>query len=579
MYLARLILTRRFDRPHLVHYLAGNVSSPKTKSLSSGKVAICFVGLTTPKGDLYWPPAEPKKHDTAKVYDSLFVRHWDTWEGPNKNSLWYGQLALMNDKWTLESPGLTNLLSGTKLESPMPPFGGAADFDVSATGICFVAKDPELNPARHTKSDLYYVPIKSFTDKPAKAQVAKTGNLKGYSSAPAFSDDGKQIAFARMKHIQYESDKPRLLLIPDVSDVSNVQEFYETSDGQGGWDMRPDWIVWSHDGQDLYVGAEKTGRHALWKIPSSPSRAKELPEEIPYDGSVGDVKVLGDGHSLFVSGNSRVESSCWSVLNTKSNSLSEVSSISKGGRAFGLHRNMCDEYWFPGSEGHDIHALVMKPSNFDPSKKYPLAFFIHGGPQGAWTDDWSTRWNPAVFAQQGYVAVCPNPIGSTGYGQRFTDAIKSNWGGGPYEDLVKCFEYLEQKVDYIDTNRAVALGASYGGYMINWVQGHDLGRKFKALICHDGVFSTQNQWTTEELFFPEHDFGGTLWDNRDTYVKWDPSLHLHNWATPMLVSVTLTLLDSTDFDRLSTGTWTTGCLYRRACPCLTCCRPRESTAS
>ena len=168
----------------MVHYLAGSISSPKAKKMPSGKVAICCAALTTPKGEMYWPPTEAKSHSTAKIYTSLFVRHWDSWSTENENSLWYGQLSKIDGKWTLESPGFTNLLAGTGLSAPVPPFGGAGDFDLSADGICFVAKDPELNPARYTKTDLYYVPIKSFVEKPPTPQIVKTGKLRGYTISP-----------------------------------------------------------------------------------------------------------------------------------------------------------------------------------------------------------------------------------------------------------------------------------------------------------------------------------------------------------------------------------------------------------
>ncbi|KYK55534.1 hypothetical protein DCS_07497 [Drechmeria coniospora] len=523
------------SKPQVVHHLAGTISSPKVKQISSGRVAICCAAATTPTGEIYWPPAEVKSHSTAKIYTSLFVRHWDTWMTENENSLWYGQLAKKDGRWVLESPGLTNLLADTGLCSPVP-FGSGGDFDISADGICFVAKDPSLNLARYTKTDLYYVPIKSFVKKPSvPPQMIKTGDLRGFSTSPTFSNDGRQIAFCRMKHDQYESDKSRLLMIPDVNDLTCFQEFYETADGEGGWDLRPDMITWSHDGKELYVGAEMHGRVKLWKLPSCPRQAKKLPVSIHDDGCVAEAKLLGHGPLLLITTKSRVESSSYSVLDPSSTQKKEISTSSKNGKSFGLFRSQCDDIWYPGSAGYNNHALVTKPSDFDPSKKYPLAFLIHGGPQSAWVDDWSTRWNPAILAQQGYVVVAPNPTGSTGYGQRHTDAIACNWGGTPYRDLVQCFEYLEKKVSYVDTTRAVALGASYGGYMINWIQGHDLGRKFRALVCHDGVFSTQNQWSTEELWFPEHDFGGTLWESRAIYEKWDPSRHVQNWATPQLV--------------------------------------------
>ncbi|RSL94004.1 hypothetical protein CDV31_014487 [Fusarium ambrosium] len=526
-----------FDKsaPHMIHCFAGSIANPKAKSISHHEVAFCCSALTTPKGDMYWPAAETKTHTSVKIYTGLFVRHWDAWNSENQNSLWYGVLSKKDGKWVLEQSGLTNLLVGTSLSCPVPPFGGAGDFDISASGIAFVSKDPELNPARNTKTDLYYVPLKSWLDKPPVPQIVHTGTLRGYSVAPSFSNDGKKLVFARMKHQQYESDKTRLLLIPDITDLSNVQEFYQTDDDEGGWDLRPDWAIWRKDDKVLYVAAEKHGRMVLWKLPSDPLEARELPEPIHEDGSVVEAHLLGDGDSLLITSKSRIESSSYGVLDPETKSVKVVSASSKNGKSFGLSKSQCSEIWYPGSTGYDNHALVMLPSSFDSSKKYPLAFLIHGGPQSAWTDDWSTRWNPAIFAEQGYVVVCPNPTGSTGYGQAHIDAIANNWGGAPYDDLVKCFEYIENQMDYVDTDRAVALGASYGGYMINWVQGHDLGRKFKALVCHDGVFSTQNQWSTEELFFPEHDFGGTLWDNRAGYAQWDPSLYTGEWATPQLV--------------------------------------------
>jgi len=205
------------------------------------------------------------------------------------------------------------------------------------------------------------------------------------------------------------------------------------------------------------------------------------------------------------------------------------------GKTFGLSQDQVDEFWYAGAEDYNVHAWVLKPSNFDKNEKYPLAYLIHGGPQGAWNEGWSTRWNPAIFAEAGYIVVAPNPTGSTGYGMAFQNGIMNQWGGRPYIDLVKGFEYIEANLPYVDTTRAVALGASYGGYMVNWIQGHPLGRKFKALVTHDGVFSTLNQYSSEELFFPHHDFDGTLWDNRENYEKWDPASHLKEWATPHLI--------------------------------------------
>ncbi|RDW64006.1 dipeptidyl-peptidase-like protein V [Coleophoma crateriformis] len=530
------------SKPETIATFDGGVSNIKVKSLDDTTVAFVVSGLCTPDGQLYNSETAEKPRSTAKVYSKLFVRQWDAYVTENKNTLWYSTLNKSSGKWTLNSTGLINALGGhpVKLESPVPPFGGTGDFDISAFGIAFVAKDPKLDPANYTKTDLYYIPTRTFAEtKPSSAQIIKTGNLRGYSQSPTFAPNGKSLAFTRMKSDQYESDKPRLLLVPDIGDLSNVQEFFMTDDGEGGWDLRPESIVWSDDGETLYVTAEENGRGKLFSLPSSPRHATKLPTALTSRGTVADAKYLADGKfkgNLFISSSSLVDNSNYTILDpAKPAEVTPISSTSKGGRMFGLHQNQVDEFWYTGAGDYKVHAWVVKPSNFDKAKKYPLAYLIHGGPQGAWNEGWSTRWNPAIFAEQGYVVVTPNPTGSTGYGMALQNGIQNQWGGRPYEDLVKGFEYVESNLPYVDTSRAVALGASYGGFMVNWIQGHPLGRKFKALVTHDGVFSTLNQYSSEELFFPHHDFSGTLWDNRENYEKWDPAAHVKNWATPHLI--------------------------------------------
>ncbi|KAI1416050.1 dipeptidyl peptidase [Hypoxylon sp. FL1857] len=529
--------TKPGSDPYKIASFNTSVSNIKTKDIGDGTIAFACTAPTTSPGELLNQADEKTPQSTGKVYNGLFVRHWDSYVSENKQGLFYGALKKDGEQFKLQDPGLVNALAGTGLECPVPPFGDASDYDIGKEGLVFVSKDPELNPALWTKTDLYYVPLKTFTEpKPPFPQVVKTGELQGYTGVPVFSHDGTKVAFKRMRNKQYESDKWRLLLIPDVKDLSNVQEFYKTSDGEGAWDLRPEGIVWSNDDEELYVTAEKEGRQILFKLPSSPLKARELPQPLTKDGAVGDFHNLSkDDGRLFFTSSSLIDNSSYSIIDPKSKEQGLVSSSSKEGKSFGLTKRQVDEFWFKGAGDYQVHALVMKPSNFDPDKKYPLAFLIHGGPQGSWAESWSTRWNPAVFAEQGYVAVMPNPTGSTGYGQAFTDGIAKDWGGRPYNDLANCFEHIASNIPYIDTNNAVALGASYGGYMINWIQGHPLGRKFKALVCHDGIFSTMSNWSTEELFFPVHDFGGVLWENRDNYARWDPAAFVGEWATPQLI--------------------------------------------
>ncbi|CAN8099018.1 unnamed protein product [Discula destructiva] len=527
--------------PKEISRFPGAVSNLKVKKLNDDTIALACSALVKPNDEIYNPENEKKPLSSAKVYTSLFARHWDSWVSENRNAIFYGALKKSASSYNLEAPGLVNVLAGTGLQSPVPPFGGASDFDISSAGIVFVARDPALSPATHTKSDLYFTPLRAFTEaKPPVPQLIKTGKLRGYSGAPAFSHSGTAVAFTRMRHDQYESDKTRLLLVPDVRDLANVQEFYATHDGEGGWDRRPDAVLWSADDSELYVVAEDVGRSKLFKLPSNPLTAKDLPEIISnVDGNVNDVQAFGKDGKLFLSASSLIDSSFYTTLDPSSKSLSLLSSNTKSGRVFGLSRAQVSELWAPGAGDYDVHAWVVTPSTFSPDKKYPLALLIHGGPQSAWADSWSTRWNPAVFAEQGYIVVAPNPTGSTGYGMALQNGIRGSWGGRPYDDLVKVYEHLASPSSNLhanlDLDNAVALGASYGGYMVNWIQGHDLGRKFKALVCHDGVFSTLNQYSSEELFFPIHDFGGTLWQNREGYEKWDPARFAGEWKTPQLV--------------------------------------------
>jgi dipeptidyl aminopeptidase/acylaminoacyl peptidase len=193
-----------------------------------------------------------------------------------------------------------------------------------------------------------------------------------------------------------------------------------------------------------------------------------------------------------------------------------------------------ESFWFPGANGDKVEGFLVKPPHFDASRKYPVKFLIHGGPQGAWGDDWSYRWNPELFAANGYVVIMINFHGSTGYGQKFIDAIQGDWGGAPFEDLMKGLDFAEEHYGFIDKDRECALGASYGGYAINWILGHT--DRFKCLVSHDGMFNAESAWgTTEELWFNDWEFKGTPYDNRALYQKWSPHHYAKNFKTPTLV--------------------------------------------
>ncbi len=471
-------------------YTAGvvpaRISDVKLKVLNDEQVAIAVVGKARPDGSLFNPEDEPKKYSTGMLYDGLMVRHWDKYVTPNKNALWHGILQRSKPHIT-ESIGrfslgsLTNILKGSNLESPIPPFGALNHFDLGAEVIGFVAKDPNLNPATNTKTNFYYVTIDGSTY--SEPKMVELDGFEGASTAPALSPTGSGVAFLQMKENGYEADKNRILLCADLSEPSATVELLKSEDGEGAWDRSPESITWSNDGKSLFLVAEDEGVSRLFKSTFDGVGYIGLPKPLTHSGSISNVKSLAaDSPHLFLSSSSFVDNSRYSVLDpTGSAEEKLVSSNSRGGSSFGLSSDQVSDIWFKGAK-EQVHAWVIKPSNFSSEMSYPLAFLIHGGPQGAWTDAWSTRWNPAVFAEQGYVVIAPNPTGSTSYGQRFCDDICESWGGLPYEDLVKGFEYIQANLQYVDTKRVVALGASYGGYMMNWMQGHALAKEFKGTI-------------------------------------------------------------------------------------------------
>ncbi len=519
----------------------GPISNVKLKVLAKGKVAIVVSGQAKPDGSLFNPEDVPKPHSSGKVYNSLMVRHWDKYVSPNRNALWYGVLEQSaphitesQGRWTLS--GLTNALRGTGLESPIPPFGGTDHFDLGEHGIIFVSKDPSSDPAYTTKCDCYFIRLSTFKEQSPKMMKFNTPGFEGAASSPVLSPIHGTAAFLKMKKDGYESDKNRIVMINDLSDSHSTVEALASDDGKGAWDRSPSSISWSNNGLTLYIQAENTGRGLLFQFTPTADKGYH-PKKLTYDGHVSDVRPTAMGSSqLFVSSSNLIDNSLYSIIDpTDSEKMRKISSNSRDGLSFGLSKDQVSEIWFKGAGDYKVHAWVMKPSNFDDSAKYPLAYLVHGGPQGAWTDQWSTRWNPAVFAEQGYVVVAPNPTGSTSYGQDYVDDIRNNWGGRPYKDLACGMAYIRDNMPFVDTERAVGLGASYGGYMMNWIQGHPLSRAFKALVTHDGVFSMMNQISSDEQFFPNHDLGGPYWEAEENWERYDPARYTGNWSTPMLV--------------------------------------------
>ncbi|MGC1374406.1 MAG: S9 family peptidase, partial [Candidatus Sulfotelmatobacter sp.] len=352
----------------------------------------------------------------------------------------------------------------------------------------------------------------------------------------------------------YESDRFRLMLYDrKTGGKKNLTEDFDRWVGT---------FVWSQDSSRVYFAAEDKGGQPIFAIDLRPSKSiatnyarcdacSKAIHELVEDASYDDDFALGpDGSVFFTKMTAQTPIAIWSMEEAcvieSSGNKQRMNDCHDGGFSERMrvspNRDLLSQvemsplepFWFTGAHDDKVEGFLVKPPNFDASKKYPVKFLIHGGPQGAWGDDWSYRWNPELFAANGYVVIMINFHGSTGYGQKFIDAINGDWGGAPFEDLMKGLDYAEETYPFIDKNRECALGASYGGYMANWILGHT--DRFKCIVTHDGMFNAESAWgDTEELWFNDWEFKGTPYDNHALYEKWSPSTYAKNFKTPTLV--------------------------------------------
>ena len=367
--------------------IPGGISNVKLKNLSPGRIAIAVTGKARPNGTLYNKEDEPKKYTTARVYDSTIVRHWDEYV-VDKNSIWYGVLEKSTGQWSLGS--LTNALKGTNLESPIPTFGERDNFDISASGIIFVARDTNLNPAFNTKCNFYHISLSDFSSPPSGApQQIGIEKLQGAATSPVYSPDGKSAVYLQMKKNGYDSDKNYVVLISlldgalDSLGLSSSAELLELKDGQSEWDVSPSAVTWTSDGKTLLLQGQADANKVLYKLDLSESR---LPVRLTGDGAVSDAQPLKGGSTkVLVSSSSLIDNSIYTVIDlSQPESTSKISSNSRDGLSFGLSSDQVADIRFQGAGNYQVHALVVKPSNFSEIEKYPLAYLVHGGPQVSW---------------------------------------------------------------------------------------------------------------------------------------------------------------------------------------------------
>ncbi|KAJ7442681.1 Alpha/Beta hydrolase protein [Mycena latifolia] len=526
-------------------------------SLSSGR--LIFSDYVFADGNLSSVKEQDEAYEnrgnTALVYDETYERHWDTWMGPKTASLFSVQLRRDPDRKWIMATEFDNLLKGTGHSSPVEPFGGTDDFSVVGSSVLYTAKDPKLPQAWHTKQNVYLV----STVDPGNPKELTSGE-QGATHSPVLNREATKAAWLELAEDGYEADKANIVVYDLLKGVRFTL-------GEK-WDRSPDSLAFSLDGTLLYLTAGDHAKVKVFVLPIPPTPEKSTshlalapkfytPVPLVHSGAASGIQPLSNGRLLFSRSSFTSPNDVYLIHGLETfeqqiKALASDTTLEFKGKIGQLTHFTADalegkdlvggeEFWFKGALDKDVQGWVLKPKGWKQSdqKKWPVLLLIHGGPQSAWEDQWSTRWNPNVFAQQGYFTVLINPTGSTTFGQEFTDGIAEDWGGKPFVDMIAGWKYVLDSYPQIDADRAVAAGASWGGYAINWIQGHpEYNFNFKALVCHDGVFdSNYNGYTTEELFFFNHEWGGRPWEPKSKALseKFSPSNFVHKWSTPQLL--------------------------------------------
>ena len=454
----------------------------------------------------------------AQIFTHLLYRHWNHFTGDKRSHLFLV---------VVETGAVRDLTPGDWHDVPPFSLEGGGGFDISPDSkeLAFTENlDPE--PATSVSASIFTLDLTDSTAKPVKVSASAGGNFN-----PAYSPDGRYLAWRSESRAGYESDKFRLFLYDRAGKTAtNLMPKFDN------W---VDEFAWAPNSKTIYFASGQEGEAPIIMV--TIDGAVTLIEK---DGRFSDLHPLSDGSTIVASRTTVQEPS-------EAVAVRMIADISVGRRVTPLtHLNdalltqldlpKMDSYWFNAADRTKLQGFVIRPPAFDPAKKYPVKFLIHGGPQGAWGDAWSYRWNAELLAANGYVVVMVNPRGSTGYGQAVVDGVNGDWGGKPFSDLMLGLDHAEQQFSFIDKTRECALGGSYGGYMANWILGHT--DRFKCIVSHDGLFDAESAFgSTEEDWFNIWEFKGHPWDYyskpdaENPFRNWSPSLSAKNFKTPTLV--------------------------------------------
>jgi dipeptidyl aminopeptidase/acylaminoacyl peptidase len=448
----------------------------------------------------------------AKIFQHLLYRHWKDFTEFKRSHLF-----VVSAEADAVQPGPNSIARDlTPGDHDVPPFnlGGQDMYAISPDGqeLAYTSNIEELE-ATSTNNDVFIVPLNGGAPK-------KISTSPGNDSTPLYSPDGKHISWKSMARAGFEADKFSLLIYQrELGQLRNATQTFDRSVEN---------FTWSPDSKVIYFSAEDHGEAPLYALALEGNEPAEIARLHADDLHFG-----ANNQLYFTRMSIAAPNEIWRVDVSQKSEPAAVTHLNDA-LLSKIEMQPIESFTFKGANNDEVEGFMIKPPGFDPARKYPLKFLIHGGPQGAWGNSWTYRWNAELFAANGYVVVMINFHGSTGYGQKFTDSISADWGGKAYVDLMRGLDYVEKTHPFIDQNREAALGASYGGYMANWILGHT--DRFKCVVSHDGMFNTESAYgTTEELWFAEWEFKGPPWKNRALYRKWSPHLFADRFKTPTLV--------------------------------------------